>query len=348
MLYTFSRHFSVSPNYVPTMCPNYVPTMCHPFSLAQTLLVSSPMSRPIRFMPSPDTMFEVTTRTMQSRLLMRPSPELNSIILGVIGKALTIYNVQLYLFVFLSNHYHMLVSALDFFELSRFMNHINSNIAREIAILHNWHDSFWSRRFSAIPVLDDESMLDRARYIISHGCKEGLVSNPGDWPGINCVSALTKGSPLVGKWINRTKMYADSRNTIGVQPESVYTTEYRVDISPLPLWADLSDAARQAKWKQLVEDVTLKHRKEQVLGIKTILSQDPHSKPVSTKRSPRPFCHAVKKAIETEYREAYRSFVGAFREAFGSLLDGHVRSFEHFPECYIPPFAYRRPALAPG
>ena len=90
---------------------------CHPSSLARTLLMSFPMSRPIRYMPDPYTVFEVTTRTMQSRLLLKPSPELNSIILGIIGKALSMYNVQMYLFVFLSNHYHMLLSACDFCEL---------------------------------------------------------------------------------------------------------------------------------------------------------------------------------------------------------------------------------------
>jgi hypothetical protein len=306
------------------------------------------MSRPIRYMPDPYTVFEVTTRTMQSRLLLKPSPELNSIILGIIGKALSMYNVQMYLFVFLSNHYHMLLSACDFCELSRFMNHINSNIAREIGRLYDWHDKFWSRRFSAIPVLDDESLMDRARYILSHGCKEGLVSHPADWPGINCIAALTEGTPLVGQWFNRTRMYADSRNVSGVQAESDYLTEYKVEIRPLPVWADLSETARQIKCKQLVEDVAQQHQYKHVLGVSTILAQDPHTKPVSTKKSSRPFCHAITQKVIKEYREGYRAFVGAFREAFGSLLAGHVRSFESFPDCYIPPFAYRRPCMAPG
>jgi hypothetical protein len=242
----------------------------------------------------------------------------------------------------------MLLSACDFCELSRFMNHINSNIAREIGRLHDWHDKFWSRRFSAIPVLDDVSLLDRARYILSHGCKEGLVAHPADWPGINCIAALTEGTPLVGQWFNRTKMYADSRTVSGVQAESDYLTEYKVEIRPLPTLADLSETARQAMWRKFIDDLAFQNQKENVLGVKAILAQNPHSKPVSTKKSPRPFCHAITQKVVKEYREGYRAFVGAFREAFGSLLAGHIRSFESFPDCYIPPFAYKRPCLAPG
>lgn len=40
---------------------------------------------------------------------MRPSDEVNEAILGVIGRAQTQNDVDLYAFVFLSNHYHMLV-----------------------------------------------------------------------------------------------------------------------------------------------------------------------------------------------------------------------------------------------
>jgi hypothetical protein len=43
------------------------------------------MSRKLRYMHNPVATFEVTTRTLQSRLLLRPSTELNEIILGVLG-----------------------------------------------------------------------------------------------------------------------------------------------------------------------------------------------------------------------------------------------------------------------
>ena len=43
------------------------------------------MGRDPRHVP-PGYLFEVTTRTVQSRLLLRPSRELNEIIIGILGQ----------------------------------------------------------------------------------------------------------------------------------------------------------------------------------------------------------------------------------------------------------------------
>ncbi len=49
------------------------------------------MSRPLRFVPE-NSLVEITTRTIQGRLLLKPSPELTDIILGIIGKAQALYS----------------------------------------------------------------------------------------------------------------------------------------------------------------------------------------------------------------------------------------------------------------
>jgi REP element-mobilizing transposase RayT len=305
-------------------------------------------------MPSPWSVFEVTCRTLQARFLLKPSPELNSLILGIIGRALSLYEVRIYLFVVVSNHIHFLLSARDSSELSGFMNHVNGNIAREAGKLYNWREKFWGRRFSAIPILDDESLLARARYILSHGCKEGLVSSPSDWPGINCVRNLTSGKPISGHWRSRTKEFAfKKRESDG--DESEFIIPYDIPLSPLPPWENLADSERQARWKDLIDGIDtetrekLKNEDSSALGKSGILAQHPHDSPVSSKKSPRPFCHTVKKFLENEYREGYRTFVDLYRQAFESLKIGKLKSIEQFPpDCYIPPFAYQRFAVAPG
>jgi hypothetical protein len=44
------------------------------------------MPRPLRFVPE-HALVEITTRTLQGRLLLRPSPELNDLVLGIVGRA---------------------------------------------------------------------------------------------------------------------------------------------------------------------------------------------------------------------------------------------------------------------
>src|ERR1700690_4083914 len=114
------------------------------------------MPRPLRFIPE-HSLVEITTRTLQGRLLLRPSPELNAVVLGAFGKAQDTYKMTVHAFVVLSTHAHLLVSPTSAQQLARFMQFLNANIAKEVARLHNWPERVWSRRYRAIPVVDDKA-----------------------------------------------------------------------------------------------------------------------------------------------------------------------------------------------
>jgi len=165
------------------------------------------MPRPLRFVPD-NSLVEVTTRTFQGRLLLRPSPELTDIILGIIGKAQALYGMTIHAFVFLSTHAHLLLSPSSAGQLARFMQFVNANVAKEAGRLHDWRDRLWSRRYRAIVVADDTAAHARLRYVMAHGAKEGLSGSPDGWPGPNCVAALTTGELLRGTWFDRSKEFA--------------------------------------------------------------------------------------------------------------------------------------------
>jgi hypothetical protein len=79
------------------------------------------MSRHLRFVPEGGALVEVTCRTIQGRLLLRPSQQLNNIILGVLGRAQERYPLEIVSFSFLSSHYHLLIWVRDARELALFM-----------------------------------------------------------------------------------------------------------------------------------------------------------------------------------------------------------------------------------
>ena len=89
-------------------------------------------------MHEPHRLFFVTNRTLQGRLLMTPSAHVNDLIGGVLGRSLAMHDVELFAFVFLSNHFHLIVRAKAG-ELSRFMSHLQGNIAREVGRYVDWH-----------------------------------------------------------------------------------------------------------------------------------------------------------------------------------------------------------------
>jgi len=305
-------------------------------------------------MPDESTIFEITSRTIQARFLLKPSKEVNEIILGIIGRAQTLYpDVHLYCFVFLSNHFEIIGSAPEFDVISAFICYLKSNIARELGATYDWKEKFWGRRFRAISVLDEPALLGRVRYVLEHGCKENLVDRPGDWPGVQCVAALTEGAPLIGYWYDRTAAYQAGRKGQEVDPHD-FVEKYEVQLTPLPIWAEASEETRRERYRELVQDIERETRERherdgtRPLGLARIRAQDPHEHPDSPKRSPAPACHASSRRVRRWFRRAYRRFVAAYRRASERFRAG-VLDVEFPVRCFRPPLPYQRGAmLAPG
>ena len=284
---------------------------------------------------------EITCRTVQRRFLLKPSEVLNDRIVGIVGRAMTMYPVRIHLFVVLSNHMHLILSATDSETVSGFMRYINSNIAREAGRMHGWKDAFWSRRYKAIPILGDTALLQRMRYVLSHGCKEGLVAHPAQWPGVHCLHALTQGKPLAGHWIDRTAMY-HARGLADSVDEKAFRTRYEVPLTPPPCWADRTAGELRALWRNLADEIAEQYAQarqtegKKVLGARNVLALDPHAAPGKPNASRAPSCHAEDQQMRKWYRQAYRMFVDAYRHASGRLREQERPTW--FPDnCYPPP-----------
>jgi REP element-mobilizing transposase RayT len=284
--------------------------------------------RRLRFIPDPGALVEVTCRALHSRFLLRPGPVLNPVILGALARAKSLYPVRICAFAFLSNHFHLIVEVDDARQLSRFMGHFNSKLAREIGRLTGWREKVFGRRYQAILISNEEAaQLERLRYVLSHGCKEGLVERPQDWPGVHCVQALTEGKALEGWWFDRTQEYLARRRKEDFGPFQ-YATREILELDPLPAWEHLPPEQRQKRVAALVSEIEgeAAARRErtgaQPLGPAAILAQNPQGQPSKTKRSPAPAVHAATLAVRRELRNAYFWFVAAYRDAAEKLRAG--------------------------
>src|SRR5688572_4945492 len=157
------------------------------------------MPRGVRFVPEGGALVEVTVRTDQSRMLLRPSPVLNEVVLGVLGRAQRRYEVRCCGVVIMSNHWHALLKVDDALQLARFMQYCNANLAREVERLVDWPSGIWSRRYHAILISEEEeAQAARLKYLLAHGVKEFLVGRVSDWPGVHSGKAVLEGKPLKG------------------------------------------------------------------------------------------------------------------------------------------------------
>ena len=301
------------------------------------------MSRPLRFIPEEGSLVEITCRTNQGRFLLRPDSVIDDVLLGVLGRAQRLYPVEICGFSFLSSHYHLLLWVPDARSMARFMWYFQTNAAREVARLTDWPDGVWSDRYTAIPVSDEPAaQVDRLRYVLAQGVKDGLVARVEEWPGISMLRAVSEGESLRGIWFNRTQEYRARlrKKEKDSEPES-FPLEEIVVLSQLPCWRHLSPEVYRNLVAGLVREIESDAAAErklagrEPLGPAAILSQHPQTRPKKLKKSPAPLFHAASKEARQGLRAAYGLFLGAFREAAERLKAGD--RLARFPNGCFPP-----------
>jgi len=307
------------------------------------------MARRLRYIPPGGALVEITCRTIQGRMLLRPSPALNDMTLGVLARAARLASLLVHAFAFLSNHYHLLVRVADAQQLAEFMNYLNSNLAREAGRLARWREKFWGRRYQAVLVSDEEAaQVGRLSYVLAQGVKEGLVASPFDWPGVHCARALTEGTTVSGHWHDRTLESRARRKGLPLDPQAFVERE-ELSLAPLPRWQALTPEEYRARVQELIEEIEADARLRQEetgkppLGREAVCRQDPHHEPNRIKKGPAPLVHAVDPAVRRGLRRAYFTFRDAYRYAARRLRAGAM-DFEFPAGAFPPPLPVRAAA----
>jgi REP element-mobilizing transposase RayT len=297
------------------------------------------MAYPIRHF-EPQKIYFVTSRTMQSLFLMAPSDKTNELIGGVLARAVRQYEVELFAYVFMSNHFHAMVRAPSAVAMSKFMQHLQSNIAVKVGRLIGWRGSFFARRYSAEPIVGDEAQIARLTYILSHGVKEGLVSEVRKWPGLSCVQALLDGGTVTHhrwrNWTQRWRMEVRTEVNIDRFSEECPSNAESLTLTPLPCWAELAAGRRSHHVAQIVAEVDATAPNKVQESSARLAAQDPRGAPKKTKHTPRPKAHGSNTAIWLEAVRQYRTVVAAFRQASRRWLAGDFGA-EFPPHCFRPP-----------
>ena len=245
------------------------------------------MSRPLRFIPEGGSLVEITCRTDQGRYLLRPDPVIDDILLGVLGRAQRLYPVEICGFSFLSSHYHLLLWVPDARSMSRFMWYFQTNAAREVARRTDWPDGIWSDRYTSIPVSDEPAaQVDRLRYVLAQGVKDGLVARVEEWPGISMLKAVLEGKPIRGTWFNRTQEYRARlrRKKKDSEPEC-FPSEEIVTLSQLPCWRHLSPEVYRDLVAGLVREIESDAAAERKLTGQRAARPGGHPEPASANAS---------------------------------------------------------------
>lgn len=304
------------------------------------------MPRHLRFQSKPWATHHITSRCLRGFSFLKPTPQIKAICAGTLAYSIFYSQgtIELHHLSFLSNHFHILLSAHQATDLASFMCHFKSNLSRELGKVHNWDKTFWEGPYFSEEIVDEGALKDVFKYITQNSVKEGLVAHPSHWGGLHGYHHLVEGKPLSGPWVNRSKLYASQRLKKPLTEADV-TTTYHVKLTPPPMWRELSPDEYQALCHELSEEAI---REAQMLckgkppmGMKRVLSQKV-IKARKAKSTTRPLCRAKCPERLKAYREMYFNFCVLFKEASANLRAAVHSGVESvcvcFPEGGVPLF----------
>jgi putative transposase len=263
----------------------------------------------------PATLYLVTRRCSERRLLLRPSAVTNAIFLYVLALAVRRFGVELHAVCILSNHYHLLLTDRAA-RLPAFMQYLDSLVARAInASLGRWEGFFASAAsYSAVAHESPEDVISKAAYVLANPVAAGLVRSGREWPGV----WLAPGAPKLTA--SRPKVFF---NAAGYLPESVdlelttpacFASDREFQDRLWPVVSELEEQSRRR----------LESEGRGFLGVARVLAQKPTARPApgEPRRNLNPRVAARDKWKRMEALSRLVGFLRAYRKAWSARRAG--------------------------
>lgn len=223
----------------------------------------------------PDVPYHVFAKTLRGQFLLRPEPEVNEVIVGVLARARHNWpEVRLYAVSVMSNHFHMVVRGQSK-HLSAFVGLFMREVSRRLGKIFSEPGTYWHGRFSATALPTPESQETCLKYILSNSVKEDLVHRCRDWPGVHSASALADGEVLQGVWFDGTAFCRAKHRGVHLQREEFCRTVW-LELDVPECWSELGPSERRARAGELIDEVEheaaerRRHSRARVLGAASV------------------------------------------------------------------------------
>lgn len=277
----------------------------------------------------------VTGRAIDRQFRFVPNEETVQTIRYCLGVTLEGYGVQLHAFVWMSNHYHLVLTDVNG-ELPDFMRDLNSKIPRALnANRGNRGQNFARESYNLVVSADEEAILRHCAYTEANPCAAHLVEHARQWEGVSSAG-MDYGEeqevlrPDCGLWgevearedtdVTRAKYRGSSS-----APELV-----KIRLARPPCRAELSAGKLREMVYAQVEELEKVARKEReaegraVMGMERVTAR--HYKESAHGREQyfqsEPGVSGSRGDALREVREGYREFVRMYRKALKVFMAG--------------------------
>ena len=131
----------------------------------------------------PGKVYLITSR-MEEGLLIPCTKGWNNILEAIMGRAQELYPVTICGFVFMANHFHLLVVVQDPENLVKFVGYLKQEIAHQINLLHGRRKkTIWCDGYDSPLLLRYEDIIEYLAYIHTNPQSAHLVERIEQYPG---------------------------------------------------------------------------------------------------------------------------------------------------------------------
>ena len=273
-----------------------------------------------------NTVHFVTNRVEHEMFLLKPTETVNHLICFWLAKAKAKFGdgIELYGFIVLSNHFHLLLNDTKG-QLAEFMGYFQGNLARSVNAHLGRKGKFWAREYDDVIVEGEQEFWNRYCYVNGNAVKSGLVALPEHWRGVSSYPYIMENRTIKVTGINKAKFNDAKRHNPHVDPRDFEET-YEFRLTRPPAWSNWSHARCRDTTKELLRGACREYRKKRmyrpVLGMRKVMRQSPFDRPKETARSPRFKFFCMDKGRLKELKDAYKTFVGCYRQCLSHLFQG--------------------------
>jgi hypothetical protein len=241
---------------------------------------------------------------------------INNIIGTWLAKAIEHTKSQYYGFAVVSDHPHHLVGHPEG-RLDAFFQYFNAQVARALNRFHGRCHQVWSKRYSAIPVLDEQTDIERLVYFLTNPQKADLVDKIGDWPGLSSAQLYLEELDHDNEFLffDRTAWDRAKRPKAIAKYLHVVSIKYTV----LPALAHLTEAERKALIRDRLEEREAELRQKRrvegksVLGKEGLMTVDSKERPKKPKTGRVPLCQCTNEQLRIAFITARYIYAYAYR-----------------------------------
>lgn len=288
---------------------------------------------------------------------------LNLIIWGILARARSMYQVRVCHFIFMFNHFHMMLVVDNPEDVSNFVGYVKGEIAHAVnQLLGRRRKTLWAEGYDSPVILTARDVLRYIGYIYVNPAKANLVDRIDEYPGVSSWQMFTQDRRAsCHKWIRRPaiKKLQFPALTIGEQRRMVEsldraaTLEHEFVLEPfawLECFPESVDRSEDEVKEEIIEAVRKleaerrlerEENNRKVIGATALRRQSMLKEYQPKKSGKRMLCLCSEKPLRARFIDHFRALCDAARKAYERWKKGDLRA-------KMPPgmFAPRVPVLA--